>query len=165
KEWLWNEWGSAQRLTMGGAWDEAYYAAGTIDAATAWDRRANVGFRCAMSVAPPPESFLQPVEIHQVRDYAREKPVSDQEFAAIRPVYDYAKLPYMQSWRESMTLTRIGAQRRSASMRPMRASASRLICFSRAAQLLRIKPWCISRQASLTTKNRANTWRCGSWNR
>ena len=93
KEWLWNEWGSAQRLTMGGAWDEAYYAAGTIDAATAWDRRANVGFRCAMSVAPPPESFLQPVEIHQVRDYAREKPVSDQEFAAIRPVYDYAKTP------------------------------------------------------------------------
>jgi eukaryotic-like serine/threonine-protein kinase len=93
KEWLWNEWGSGQRLTMGGAWDEAYYAVGTIDAAMAWDRRANIGFRCAMSVAPPPESFLQPVEIRLVRDYGREKPVSDQEFAAIRPVYDYAKTP------------------------------------------------------------------------
>ena len=93
KEWLWNEWGTGHRLTMGGAWDEAYYAVGTIDAARAWDRRANIGFRCAMSVAPPPQSFLQPVEIHVVRDYAREKPVSEQEFAAIRPVYDYAKTP------------------------------------------------------------------------
>jgi formylglycine-generating enzyme required for sulfatase activity/dienelactone hydrolase/predicted Ser/Thr protein kinase len=93
KEWLWNEWGRAQRLTMGGSWDEAYYAVGTMDAAVPWDRRANIGFRCASSTAPPQPSFLDPVEIRGVRDYAREKPVSDAEFAAIRRVYDYAKTP------------------------------------------------------------------------
>lgn len=93
KEWLWNEWGTAQRLTMGGAWDEAYYSMGVLDAAEPWDRRATIGFRCARSVAPPPPDFLEPVKFRAVRDYAHEKPVSDEKFAAIRRVYDYAKTP------------------------------------------------------------------------
>ena len=93
KEWLWNEWGSGQRLTMGGAWDEAYYAAGVMDAATAWERRPNIGFRCAKSPALPPASFFDAVKVRSDRDYTREKPVSDEKFAAIRKLYDYVKTP------------------------------------------------------------------------
>ncbi len=93
KEWLWNEWGHGQRLTMGGAWDEAFYASLATDAAEAWDRRPTIGFRCAKSSAPLPPSFLDPVQVRSVRDYSREKPVSDEKFAAIRKLYDYAKTP------------------------------------------------------------------------
>ena len=93
KEWLWNEWGSGQRLTMGGAWDEAMYAAGTMDASAPWDRRPDIGFRCARSATPLTAAVLDPVKISSVRNYAVEKPVSDEKFAAIRPIYDYAKTP------------------------------------------------------------------------
>jgi eukaryotic-like serine/threonine-protein kinase len=93
KEWLWNEWGSGQRLTMGGAWDEAMYAADTMDASAPWDRRPNIGFRCARSATPLANSVLDPVKISSVRDYAVEKPVSDEQFAAIHAIYDYAKTP------------------------------------------------------------------------
>ncbi len=92
KEWLWNEWGS-QRLTMGGAWDEAYYAAGLMDTAGAWERRANIGFRCARSAAPQPPAFFDPVKARVAREYAKERPVDDEKFAAIRRVYDYAPAP------------------------------------------------------------------------
>lgn len=93
KEWLWNELSPAQRLTMGGAWDEAYYAAAAMDASAPWDRRANIGFRCARSVTPPATSFLDPVQVPSGRDYSHEKPVGDAQFARIRKLYDYAKTP------------------------------------------------------------------------
>jgi dienelactone hydrolase len=92
KEWLWNEWGS-QRLTMGGAWDEVRYAASLMDTAPAWDRRANIGFRCARSITQPAPAFLQPVKPPVGRDFANEKPVGDEKFNAIRRVYDYDKTP------------------------------------------------------------------------
>ena len=93
KEWLWNEWGSGTRLTMGGAWDEAKYAAGVIDAAPEWERRPNIGFRCAKSSTPPPANFLDPVKIRNDRDYDHETPVSEEKFEAIRKLYDYVKAP------------------------------------------------------------------------
>jgi formylglycine-generating enzyme required for sulfatase activity/dienelactone hydrolase len=92
KEWLWNQWGSSgQRMAMGGAWDEVSYQAGVPDAADPWERRANVGFRCVRSATPPPASFLDPVNVAAVRDYAREKPINDERFAAVRRLYDYSR--------------------------------------------------------------------------
>ena len=89
KEWLWNASGPGNRLTMGGAWDEAYYAARMRDAAPEWDRRENLGFRCARSKEAPPAQFLEPVRNRIVRDYGREKPVGDAEFRTLRAGYDY----------------------------------------------------------------------------
>jgi formylglycine-generating enzyme required for sulfatase activity/dienelactone hydrolase/predicted Ser/Thr protein kinase len=93
KEWLWNGRGPEQRLTMGGAWDEAYHVAQSMDAAAAWERRANIGFRCAESATPPQPSFLDAVELRFVRDYSQEQPISDAKFVDLRRVYNYAKTP------------------------------------------------------------------------
>ncbi len=93
KEWIWNEWKPGQRMVMGGAWDEAYYAMGLLDQAVPMDRRLNSGFRCAKYVAPPPPAFADPVNVRPERDYSKEKPVSDETFAQLRKVYDYDHTP------------------------------------------------------------------------
>lgn len=93
KEWLWNASAKGTRLTMGGAWDEAFYASRLRDAASEWARRENIGFRCARSKEPPLAEFLEPVQKRSVRDYASEKPVGDVEFRALRAAYDYPREP------------------------------------------------------------------------
>jgi len=93
KEWLWNEYRAGQRLVMGGAWDEAYYASRVEDQATPMERRATIGFRCVRSDAPPPPAFLATVATRPVRDYSQEKPVDDQTFAGFRKQFDYDPTP------------------------------------------------------------------------
>jgi eukaryotic-like serine/threonine-protein kinase len=93
KEWIWNESKPGQRMVAGGAWDEAYYAAGEVDAAASMDRRANIGFRCVRYVAPPSAAFTGPVNVGPARDFSKEKPVSDQTFAQFRKLYDYDHTP------------------------------------------------------------------------
>lgn len=101
KEWLWNEWRPGQRLTMGGAWDEAYYAAGEPDAAPPMERRANIGFRCARSVEPLPPELLGTVATRPPRDYNTEKPVNDEKFATLRRLYDYPVTPLRSTVEET----------------------------------------------------------------
>jgi len=89
KEWIWNQWKTGQRMVAGGAWDEAYYAAGTPDQAAPMDRRANIGFRCVRYLAPPSPAFTEPVSVGPERDFSKEKLVSDETFAQFRKLYEY----------------------------------------------------------------------------
>ena len=93
KEWIWNEWKTGQRMVLGGAWDEAYYAMGVMDEAPPMERRANIGFRCVRYIAPPPVAFSEPVNVLPERDYSKETPVNDETFAQFRKLYDYDHTP------------------------------------------------------------------------
>jgi dienelactone hydrolase len=100
KEWIWNEFRPGQRMVMGGAWDEVYYAATTPDEATPMERRADIGFRCARSDRPPSTEFLASAEVEPDRDYSREKPVDDETFAGFRKQYNYDPAPLHQKTEE-----------------------------------------------------------------
>jgi len=93
KEWIWNEWKPGQRVVAGGAWDEAYYAAGVLDQAAPIDRRANIGFRCVRYLEQPSPAFTEPVVAGPERDFSKEVPVGDQRFAQFRKLYDYGPTP------------------------------------------------------------------------
>jgi len=93
KEWIWNESKPGQRMVAGGAWDEAYYATGAVDAAASMDRRANIGFRCVRYVAAPSPAFNGPVNVGPARDFSKEKLVSGETFAQFRKLYDYGPTP------------------------------------------------------------------------
>jgi dienelactone hydrolase len=89
KEWCWNE-AQGNRYALGGAWDEpTYMYVGTKDARSPWTRGDNLGFRCARYEEPLPAPLTGPVAQTRPRDYATEKPVSDELFETIRGFYSY----------------------------------------------------------------------------
>lgn len=92
REWIWNQ-AAGGRMALGGAWDEAPYAASEPDVVSPLDRPANTGFRCVKNIAPLPEEFLKPVEAAPGRDLSRAKLVSDRDFARILKLYDYTPAP------------------------------------------------------------------------
>ena len=93
REWVWTARGD-RRYTLGGAWTDPTYLYSGPESAGPWDRLSNVGFRVArFGEAPSPET-LEPVEaLAFTRDYARERPVGDDVFAAYRGIYAYEKTP------------------------------------------------------------------------
>lgn len=93
KEWIWNEARPGQRMVLGGAWDEAYYAAQTPDVASPVERLANTGFRCVKNVTPLPENFMEMVHSSPARDFSRTRLVTDREFSEILKLYDYPPAP------------------------------------------------------------------------
>ena len=97
KEWIWNEATDGMRLTMGGAWDEAYYASAEPDMAPPMERRPNIGFRCAKYNEPPAREFTGRVTLGPDRDFTRAKPVDDAAFTQFKKLYDYAPAPLRAS--------------------------------------------------------------------
>ena len=93
KEWALNEGKPGFRYLLGGSWDDPTYMFNDPDARSPFDRGANFGFRCAR-YAPDQVTTraAQPVA-PAGRDYSREKPVSDQIFAAYKSLYSYDRLP------------------------------------------------------------------------
>jgi eukaryotic-like serine/threonine-protein kinase len=90
REWCWNA--SAQGHTLrGGAWNDQTYMFGNITQALAFDRSETNGFRCVKyrDGWTPPEKLLAPYGSSAVRDFAKEKPVSDEVFAVYRRRFDY----------------------------------------------------------------------------
>jgi len=87
KEWCWNEIGG-QRYIRGGAWNEPAYMFPALDARLPWDRSARNGFRCVRYDVRQ-ESGLQAPVTRPVRDYTKEKPVSDEVFRLYRSLYAY----------------------------------------------------------------------------
>jgi eukaryotic-like serine/threonine-protein kinase len=84
REWCWNA--SAQGRTLrGGAWNDQTYMFGNITQALAFDRSETNGFRCVDYPKgwTPPEKLLAPYRSDAIRDFAKEKPVSDEVFASI----------------------------------------------------------------------------------
>jgi serine/threonine protein kinase/formylglycine-generating enzyme required for sulfatase activity/dienelactone hydrolase len=93
KEWCWNEAGPGKRYTMGGAWDEPFYMFNNPDARSPFERSANLGFRCAKYPSgSAPGKAADPV-ILTVRDFSREKPVSDELFHVYKGLYSYDRTP------------------------------------------------------------------------
>jgi eukaryotic-like serine/threonine-protein kinase len=94
KEWCANEATSRRRYIMGGAWDDATYMFNIPDARSPFERSPGFGFRCAeyVSAGKEAEAAGAPITV-QLRNYASEKPVSDQLFRAYKNQYSYDKTP------------------------------------------------------------------------
>ena len=90
REWCWNA--SAQgRSLRGGAWNDQTYMFGNVTQAPALDRSETNGFRCVRYIEgkTPPEKLFAAYRSDAVRDFAKEKPVSDEVFAVYRRLFDY----------------------------------------------------------------------------
>jgi eukaryotic-like serine/threonine-protein kinase len=94
KEWCWNEAEADVRYLLGGAWREPDYMFVQSDALSPFDRSDANGFRCIKYVETEasPAASDAPVP-RQARDYAHERPVSDEVFNAFRSLYSYDKGP------------------------------------------------------------------------
>ena len=90
KEWCWNASGGphSARYILGGAFGEPAYMFHDPDAQSPWNRLPSYGFRTVKNLTAPSASALAPVN-YSSRDYAQEKPVSDEEFRAYRRFYVY----------------------------------------------------------------------------
>jgi formylglycine-generating enzyme required for sulfatase activity/dienelactone hydrolase/predicted Ser/Thr protein kinase len=92
KEWCWNETSGGKRFILGGGFGEPTYMFIDQDAQSPWERQANYGFRCVKLPAPASAAALARLD-QTIRDYSKEKPVSDEVFAAYRGLYKYDKGP------------------------------------------------------------------------
>jgi eukaryotic-like serine/threonine-protein kinase len=94
REWCWNATATGEhRFTLGGAWNDPTYLYQGPEAMDPWDRSPRSGFRCARYPVPPAADTRAPVALGTTRDYNREKPVSDEIFAAYRSLYTYDHTP------------------------------------------------------------------------
>jgi formylglycine-generating enzyme required for sulfatase activity/dienelactone hydrolase len=90
KEWCWNESTEGKRFILGGGFGEPTYMFNDEDAQSPWDRRSNFGFRCVKLASPPPPAAMGKI-VGAFRDFAKEKPVSDEVFQAYKGLYAYDK--------------------------------------------------------------------------
>jgi eukaryotic-like serine/threonine-protein kinase len=91
KEWCWNA-SKEKRYILGGAWNEPSYTFTDLDAQSPFARAPTYGFRLVKYLSAVPKGTTEPVEKH-LRDYSKEKPVSDDVFRVYRGLYVYDKTP------------------------------------------------------------------------
>ena len=89
KEWCWNEMKDHRRLILGGGFGEPAYMYIATDAQSPWRREPSFGFRCVKLTGKAPEATLGTVDERPSRDYAKEKPASDEAFRAYKGLYAY----------------------------------------------------------------------------
>jgi dienelactone hydrolase len=92
REWCWNETPKG-KLVTGGAWNDATYLFGSWSQASPFDRSAKNGFRCAFyldfdKIAKP---IFQPAKLTEVKDWRKEKLVSDSVFQVYKEQFTYDK--------------------------------------------------------------------------
>ncbi len=93
KEWVSNSTGDGRRYILGGAWNEPVYMFTDGDARSPMTREATFGFRCMKLVGPTQIAAEIAGEIaYPFRDYAGERPVSDEIFAQYLNFYRYDRL-------------------------------------------------------------------------
>jgi dienelactone hydrolase len=91
---VWNRTGSGTRYLLGGAWNDPEYQFIETDSRSPFDRSETNGFRCMIDGdAPVPASLLAAVEPAS-RNYANERPVSDDVFKVYTARYEYDKTPF-----------------------------------------------------------------------
>jgi len=92
REWCFNEVQDG-RLTWGGAWNDATYMFGNKSHAPAFDRSLKNGFRCVLYPDPEkiPEAAFHKIEYEEMRDFYKEKPVSDAIFQVYKDQFSYGK--------------------------------------------------------------------------
>jgi cephalosporin-C deacetylase-like acetyl esterase len=94
KEWCWNEAAEGRRFILGGGYGEPEYMYSDLDAQSPFDRSLLNGFRCIKLLAEKAtDAKAYDKYIRTVRDYAKEKPVTDLEFELFRRQYSYDKKP------------------------------------------------------------------------
>ncbi len=93
REWCFNK-SLKGRLIRGGAWNDNTYQFGQLSQASAFDRSAKNGFRCALYPSPEklPESVFQMMEYGTTIDITKEKPVSDPIFQVYKEQFSYDKI-------------------------------------------------------------------------
>ena len=104
REWCFNEVGSG-RATRGGAWTDDTFFSGWIIRKDPFDRDATHGFRLVRTFddAATLGRLRQPDAATELRDYRKEKPVAESEFAIFRRLYEYDKpAPPSPWWRRPM---------------------------------------------------------------
>jgi serine/threonine protein kinase len=87
REWCINR-NRDRRHILGGAWSEPDYLYRSSDSADPNDRLLINGFRCMLTVEPPPQAALIEIE-HTVVDHRGDTAIDDQAFALVRRVFDY----------------------------------------------------------------------------
>jgi dienelactone hydrolase len=93
KEWVWNGTGSGTRYLLGGAWNDPVYQFIETDSRSPFDRSETNGFRCMLDGDAPVPASLLAVVAPPSRNYANERPVSDDVFKIFRAQYSYDKTP------------------------------------------------------------------------
>jgi len=93
KEWTSTDTEDGRRYILGGAWDEPIYTFNDPDARAPFDRGRTFGFRCVTYPTEPAARLLAP-QPWLTRDYAKERPASDQVFEIYRRLYDYDRQPF-----------------------------------------------------------------------
>jgi serine/threonine protein kinase/formylglycine-generating enzyme required for sulfatase activity/cephalosporin-C deacetylase-like acetyl esterase len=89
KEWCWNE-SSGNRFILGGSWNEPTYLFNDPDAQPPMARLPHYGFRCVKYLKPVPKEALAAIP-WAIRDFRKEKPVSDEIFQVYKSLYSYDK--------------------------------------------------------------------------
>jgi serine/threonine protein kinase/formylglycine-generating enzyme required for sulfatase activity/predicted esterase len=94
KEWCWNEADVNKRYILGGAWNEPDYMFNALAAQSPIDRHASFGFRCVKySPGDGLSSKSSGLVKFAARNYAEERPVSDEIFQIYKSLYSYDKTP------------------------------------------------------------------------
>jgi dienelactone hydrolase len=94
KEWVWNGL-EGKRYILGGAWNEPVYMAFGKDRRPPLERAETDGFRCVKEAAPSAPAAYAAYGSGSApqRDFAKERPVGDAEFAIFRRFYSYERTP------------------------------------------------------------------------
>jgi dienelactone hydrolase len=87
REWCLNQTG-LERYILGGGWNDPTYAFNDAYAQDPLNRSATNGFRLVKDLSDQPATARRPI-VRLFRDFSKERPVSDQVFAAYRRMYDY----------------------------------------------------------------------------
>ncbi|HEX5387287.1 MAG TPA: protein kinase [Gemmatimonadales bacterium] len=88
REWCFNGTGS-ERYILGGGWNDPTYAFNDAYAQDPFDRTATNGFRVVRYLSDENLAAAERPIVRDFRDFSKERPVSDQVFAAYRRMYDY----------------------------------------------------------------------------
>ncbi|MGI8782567.1 MAG: bifunctional serine/threonine-protein kinase/formylglycine-generating enzyme family protein [Acidobacteriota bacterium] len=77
---------------LGGAWSDPSYRFTDTEAEYPFERAETNGFRCVRYISPLSDALKAPV-VRTVRDFSREKPVSDDVFRIYASLYSYDRSP------------------------------------------------------------------------
>jgi serine/threonine protein kinase len=86
-EWCWNR-ATDGRYLLGGSWAEPSYAFSHNFARSPFERKPDMGFRCAKYPTPPSTELTGPVGAER-HDFRANEPVSDEVFAIYRGLFEY----------------------------------------------------------------------------
>ena len=112
REWCWNASSGQAHYRLGGAWNEPSYQFLNPDTASPWDRSATNGFRTAKYEFALGGGALEPLRTVD-RNFASEKPVSDEVFRIYRDLFAYdeaplnAKVEFIDQGNETWTMERV----------------------------------------------------------